>query len=219
MVLADDHVPRMTTLDHVRRALNLPAFDVDAARLRMAPLGRPIRREGVSGKPRLSAVLCLLYPVNDALHFVLIRRNEYKGVHSGQISFPGGKHEDSESYEQTALREACEEIGVCGDVTVIGRLTELYVPPSDFLIHPIVGYTPSMPEWMIDPYEVAEVIDVPLDSLLDDAIKGSGERVLTMTGLTANVSYYRVGSQLQHQVWGATAIILAELEGRLRAVI
>jgi 8-oxo-dGTP pyrophosphatase MutT (NUDIX family) len=207
------------TLNDVRHALNLPAFDVGVARSRMSPLGRPTRRDDLNGEPRLAAVLCLLYPVNGALHFVLMRRNEYKGVHSGQISFPGGKHEDSETYEQTALREACEEIGACGDITVIGRLTELYVPPSNFLIHPVVGYAPEMPAWSINTREVVEVIDVPLDSLLDDSIKTTSERVLNSTGLKAKVACYLVGSGGQHQVWGATAIILAELEGRLRAAV
>src|SRR5258708_20970256 len=120
---------RAVTLDDVRKALALPDFDPLAAQVRMAPRPRPIRRVGLPGDPRLAAVLVLLYPLDSVLHFPLMRRAEYEGVHSGQISLPGGKREDGETFEQTALRETREEFGVSAPVEILGALTPLYVPP------------------------------------------------------------------------------------------
>ncbi len=199
------------TLDDVRRALALSDFDPLAAQLRMAPQPRPFRR---ADAPKLASVLVLLYPVGGALHFVLIRRTEYEGVHSGQISLPGGKREDGETFEQTALRETYEEIGVQDPVEILGALTPLYVPPSDFEIHPFVGYLPERPVWSPDPNEVAEVIEAPLQLLLDPQIKGVEDWI--RYGMPFTVAFYRIGL---HKVWGATAIMLSELEARLQAIL
>lgn len=205
------------TLDHVRRALSLPDFDAQAAQARMAPIPRPERPPETPGTARQAGVLVLLYPNggDGKLHFVLMRRNEYPGVHSGQIGLPGGKHEDGESLQETALREAEEEVGAPRQqIQVIGKLTRLYVPPSDYDIHPTVGYCDHHPVWQADPHEVAEIIEVPLDLLLDDSIKGSEQ--VTRYERPFTIHYYHVGP---HKVWGATAIMLSELEGRLRAAL
>src|SRR5690606_4979843 len=107
---------------------------------------------------------------DDRLYFPLIRRQDHPGdVHGGQVSFPGGRQEQDETYEQTALREAEEEIGITpGDVQIIGTLTTLYVPPSNFEIHPIVGTISYFPRWIPQVAEVAEMIEAPLDVLFDD---------------------------------------------------
>jgi 8-oxo-dGTP pyrophosphatase MutT (NUDIX family) len=199
------------TLNDVRRALTLPGFDALAAQQRMAPQSRLFAPNG--SKPRLAGVLVLLYPgALDRLHFVLIRRTEYPGVHSGQISLPGGRREGEESLEQTALRETEEEVGARADgIEMLGGLASLYVPPSDFDIHPFVGYTPVRPAWRPQMSEVAEIIEMPLDRLLDDGAKD--QETLQRGDLQISILFYRVG---QHKVWGATAIILSELEMRLR---
>ena len=202
------------TLDDVRRALALPDFDPVAAQLRMAPQPRPFRRDDVPGTAKLAAVLVLLYPVGGALSFVLMRRTEYEGVHSGQISLPGGKREDNETFEQTALRETFEEVGVSDPVEILGALTPIYVPPSDFEIHPFVGYLPRRPLWSPDPNEVAEIIEAPLQLLLDPSIKGVEE--WTRNGKPFTAAFYRIA---HHKVWGATAIMLSEFEGRLQAIL
>jgi 8-oxo-dGTP pyrophosphatase MutT (NUDIX family) len=204
----------LLTLDDVRRALTLPDFDPIEAQLRMAPQPRPFRRENKPGNPRLAGVLILLYPVEGILTFVLMRRVEYPGVHSGQISLPGGKREDGETFEQTAVRETFEELGVIDPVDVLGALTPLYVPPSDFEIHPIVAYLPARPAWKPAPLEVAEVIEVPLAHLLDPQVKATEE--WTRNDQPFVVPLYRVN---EHKVWGATAAILSEFEMRLRAVL
>jgi 8-oxo-dGTP pyrophosphatase MutT (NUDIX family) len=208
----------LITLDQVRRALALSAldgFDTYIAQERMAPQPRPLFPP--PGKdPKLAAVLALLYHEPDGgLYFPLMRRNEYPGVHSGQISLPGGKREGAETFEQTATRETEEELGIhARDVQIIGAMTPLYVPPSNFEIHPLVGYLPYRPAWKPDAHEVAEVLEVPLAVLLDDAAKGN--ETLDRSGLSFHIRYYHITG---HKVWGATAIMLSELEMRLRGVL
>jgi 8-oxo-dGTP pyrophosphatase MutT (NUDIX family) len=207
---------RHISIDQVRAGLALQDFDVARAQLRMAPIVRPLRRDPQrEGSPRLAAVLVLLFPSPGGLMLVLIRRHEYEGVHSGQISLPGGKHEDTESFWETALRETDEELGIAPHrIRWMGNLTPLYIPPSDFEVHPFVGYTPDHPQWTPDPLEVAEVIEVPLSILFDDSLKRSEE--VARNGVTFQMPYYAING---HKVWGATAIMLSELEGRLRQVI
>ena len=159
--------------------------------------------------------MILLYPSGGSLAFVLIRRaaNPHD-VHSGQISLPGGAREGDETPLQTALRETREELGVEAPVEVMGRLASIYIPPSDFEVHPFVGYIDERPAWQPDAAEVMEVIDCPLAWLLDD-----GRKIVEdweYCGLKMRVPWYDVGG---YKVWGATAIILSELEQRLRATI
>lgn len=213
------------TLPHIVRALTLPDFDGQAAQFRMAPQPRPFIREGRTGSPRLAAVLMLIFPVpvadpaggsaSEQLHFALMKRNEYEGVHSGQVSLPGGSCEPGESWIQTALRETCEEFGVCDGIEVIGQLSALYVPPSDFEIHPVVGRLVTRPTWQPDPREVAAILEVPLVDLLDDSKKAVGNWTLR-SGVEGHIPHYTLGDSV---VWGATAIILSEFEGRLRAAL
>ncbi len=208
------HTNRTITLDDVSRALALPNFDAFAAQMLMAPTPRPMRRTDVPGNARLASVLVLLYPVNAALHFALMQRVEYEGVHSGQISLPGGKHEDGETVEQTALRETFEEFGVIEPIQMLGALTPIYVPPSDFEIHPFVGCLPARPVWKPDPREVAKIIEVPLHDLLNPALKAVEDWM--RYGKPFTVPFYRFGT---HKVWGATAIMLSEFEMRLQTVL
>jgi 8-oxo-dGTP pyrophosphatase MutT (NUDIX family) len=206
----------MITLTDVQAALTLPQFDPIQAQIQMAPQMRPMQREGRAGQPRQAAVLVLFYPrsADNSLHFVLTQRNEYEGVHSGQVSLPGGRLEQGETVEQAALRETCEELGMCDPVEILGQLAPLYVPPSDFEIHPVVAAATTAPAWQPDPREVAAVIEVPVTDLLDDSKKAVGTWELR-SGITSLVPHYVFGGRV---VWGATAVMLSELEGRLRAV-
>jgi 8-oxo-dGTP pyrophosphatase MutT (NUDIX family) len=200
-------------LDLVQAALELADFDAPAAQRRMAPIPRAMRRSDQrSGKARQASVLILLYPAEGEMALVLIRRTAHPhDVHSGQISLPGGSQEPGEAIVQTALRETQEEIGLDRPVQILGFLTCLYIPPSDFEVHPVVGYVASRPTWIPDTREVAEVLDCPLGWLLDEAHKTieewdyNGEKVI--------VPWYNVSG---HKVWGATALILSEFEQRLR---
>lgn len=200
----------------IRAALALVDFDVLRAQSVMAPLKRPLKRPlEKSGTAREAAVLVLLYPHSGQLHLVLIRRNSYEGVHSDQVGLPGGRLEAGESYTQAALRECQEELGVDpATIELLGELTAIYIPPSDFFVQPIVGTVTVRPVWQPDPREVAEVIEVPVQTLLDEDLK-SAEKI-TVQGMRIDAPYYDL---LGHKCWGATAIMLAEFEGRIKAIL
>ncbi|MBN1963807.1 MAG: CoA pyrophosphatase [Anaerolineae bacterium] len=205
------------TIQNVRAALALPDFDVEGAWRRMFTRpGLPRTLPPDLSKVRQAGVLALLYPaLAGGLVLALIRRTPDPGVHSGQIGFPGGAHEPGDSDATiTALREACEEVGVCGPVCILGQLTPVYIPPSGFLVTPTVGWVPARPVFAPSPDEVAELIELPLPSLLDDSRKREEDWVLA--GYDVRVPFYDVSG---HKVWGATALMLSELEMRLRAVL
>jgi len=200
------------TLDDVQRAIALQPFDVLGAWQAMAPIDRPLQKPPEATRTtRPAGVLLLLYPSAQGLTFALTRRTDAVATHKGQVSLPGGSLEPGESPEIAALREACEELGICDPITVIGTLTPLFVHVSDFEIHPFVGYMSHRPSFTPQPGEVAEVLEMTLDQLTDDAIKAS--ELWTLQGTSMNVPFYRLGESI---VWGATAIILSEFEGRLK---
>ena len=197
---------RDLTLEGIRAALQKPLPGL-VAQLKLAP---EYRVESLRAAPpadaRSAGVLILLYRHDGAWHFPLIKRTEDGLTHGGQISLPGGSQEADESLQETALREACEEIGAaCADVEVLGQLSTIYIPPSNFLATPTVGYADQRPDFHCDPREVAELIEVPLSTLFDrDVIR---REPWTLRGVTVEVPFYQIGP---HKVWGATAMILSE---------
>lgn len=206
---------QLLTLDLVRRALQQPLPGL-AAQIAMAPPERPTVLPPNSTPPREAGVLLLLYPKDEGLYFVLTRRTERLGSHSGQISFPGGRREIGDvDFAATALREAHEEIGIAlNGIEVLGELTDLYIPPSHFVVHPVVAYAPCAPMFHPHDGEVAEVIEAPLGLLLDPTIKDAAPRALvSQGGREVLTPFYRIAG---HQVWGATAMILAEFAALLK---
>jgi len=178
---------------------------------KMAPPHRPIelRFPKPGDQVRDSAVLILLWPDGDKVSTVFILRPEYDGIHSNQIAFPGGKYELNDmDFIATALREAQEEVGIDPEtVTILGQLSPLFIPPSQFLVYPVVGYTNIAPVFILDPIEIKEVIPCHiLDFLKQDAFTIQdlkvGERILP------NIPCYKIGKRL---IWGATAMIFSEL--------
>jgi len=165
---------------------------------------------------RTAAVMLLFYPRNDKTHFVLIMRNTYEGVHSAQISFPGGKRDPEDvSFEDTALRETCEEVGVTRDqVHVVRGLSRIYIPPSNFIVYPFIGYCSSAPIFTPNAREVAGIIEVSLDDLLDDANVTDLLFDLSYAGKTS-VPGFQIG---KHVIWGATGMILSEFKEVMNAV-
>ncbi len=160
-----------------------------------------------------SAVLILLTPPSpdsDILNWELlfIKRNTYNGVHSGQIAFPGGKCENGDfDYTFTACREANEELGIeSSKIEIIGELTKLYVPPSNFTIYPIVAINRGFNNYSPDPREVAEYIQIPLKSFDPHLSKRCKVQVGPYEWVHAP-GYVING----HIIWGATAMIIAEL--------
>jgi len=157
---------------------------------------------------RSASVLILLYPYNGSVHTVLMQRPEYKGVHGGQISFPGGKQEPSdEDAIQTAIREANEETGVDPEkISVINTLTPLFIPVSDILVTPVVGWTSEKPYFKHQPEEVVFLIEADIKRFLDPAIIKS--KPFSIRNEMIDVKYFDYDG---HVVWGATAMILNEL--------
>lgn len=196
-------MPPQVDIGVVREALksSRPGFEAQQC---MMP--RP-RASSESGKPaREGGVLLLLYPVEGRLYLVLTRRTEELPSHKGQISLPGGTRHAGETFEETALREAWEELDLPpSQVEVLGRLTPLHIPPSNYCIRPIVGYTPTQPAFQRDPREVAEILEVPLAKLLDPSTQQ--EEDWELRGETVRVPFFAVNGD---KVWGATAMVLAE---------
>jgi len=158
--------------------------------------------------PMESSVLILLYPFDNDIFTVLIKRPVYNGVHSGQISFPGGKHEpDDQDLQATALREAHEEVGIVQEeVKIIGKLTDLYIPPSKYLVTPFVGWIPQRPSFISNPEEVEELIEVSIRHLYREETI-SVKKINLPLGVHLNAPAFVIG---KHVIWGATAMILSE---------
>ncbi len=157
--------------------------------------------------------MILLYPHDLDLDFFLTRRTETVESHKGQISLPGGAQESGESLQDTALREAAEELGIdpaCVEL-VDGPLTPVYIPVSGFRVTPFVGFTPDRPNIMIAASEVVSIIETPLDLIVDENIVV--EEQWEIRGYQGLVPYFNVRG---HQVWGATAMILSEFVELLR---
>ena len=159
---------------------------------------------------RAGGVMILLYQKDGSLHFPLIQRPDYDGVHAKQMSFPGGKKDlNDETLIITALRETKEEIGVNPDkIEIIGVLTELYIIASNFNVLPAIGLINEVPEFLADEHEVDEIIEVKLADLMDE--EKQKEKPLTiLQGITINAPYFDLNNKV---VWGATAMILSELK-------
>lgn len=189
-----------------RLKADLPAY---AAHQKVMAHRKSINQLGneLSGA-RQSAVLIFLYPHEEQWYTVFIQRAAYKGVHSGQIAFPGGKFEQSDpNLEFTALREAEEEVAIPAKrVNTIGKISSLYVPPSKFLINPYIGYDLERPAFKPQPSEVADILEMPLETLIGDH-RLRDQKVKMSNGGVLQVKGFPVGDRL---IWGATAMILKE---------
>ncbi|MEM8906914.1 MAG: CoA pyrophosphatase [Bacteroidota bacterium] len=160
---------------------------------------------------RTACVMILLYPKAEDLHLVLIERmSTHKADrHSGQISFPGGKLEaEDASLLDGALRETQEEVGIdANSIKVLGALTDLYIPVSNFQVYPFVGYLPETAQFSPQPSEVKAIIETPLPLLQNPATVQQTDLRIPQGMLLKNVPFYNVHG---HVVWGATAMMLSE---------
>jgi len=173
---------------------------------------RAVKRE----EARKAAVLMLCYPdINNQTRFVLILRKKYPGVHSNQVAFPGGKVEDSDNdLIDTALRETEEEVGVAASsVKIIRSLTEVYIPPSNFLVQPHIGIVYNTPEFIPQLEEVEGIIEVLLSDFLDDYAIFFKE-LSTSYAKNIKVPAFKLNN---HTVWGATAMMLSEVKELLKS--
>jgi len=187
------------------------------AHIKMAPKERIEALKNLDFKaenPRIAAVMLLFYPKNGKTHLVLIVRNAYNGVHSSQIAFPGGKYENTDAdYAATALRETHEEVGIAPNkIEVIKHFSPMYIPPSNFLVHPFLGISKEELQFYPDIREVAGIIELPLSVFLDDEIIIEA----TLSTSYANNALVPAFNIQNHIVWGATAMILSELRDVLK---
>lgn len=194
---------------HLRRALAAPLPGLDA-QLRMSPSPR------VGWDPRQlppslrdAAALVLLYPRHRAWHVPLTVRGAGLRRHTGQVALPGGSVDAGESFESAALRETSEEIGVPpAAVRVLGRLTPLHIPVSGFLLHPIVGMVDERPSFLPAEWEVARILEVPVDALERSRVKHERQiRQRNGEAVEVDVPFFDIDGE---KVWGATAMVLAE---------
>lgn len=190
------------------------------AHAKMAPVERLVQLSNLSFddlSPKKAAVMMLFYPKENQTHLVLIVRNSYPGVHSSQIAFPGGKVESYDSsMADTALRETEEEIGIAkSSIEIIKEFTEIYIPPSNFLVSPFLGICTIEPTFVLQADEVAGIIELPLPIFLDD--KNVVTRKLT-TSYAASIDLPAFLVK-EHVVWGATAMMMSELKETLKNVL
>ncbi len=199
-------LPELAETLRARLREPLPGLD---AQLRMSPpqRGVPEQWHEAQRSARRAAVLALLYPFDGTTGVVLTQRHEDLKAHSGQISFPGGRIEPGETPVEAALREGWEEVGVDPAAPdVLGTLTDLYIPPSDFTVTPVVAALPTRPVFRPQEEEVDLIIEVPLPVLLDPATRASA--LWTLGGVEREIPYFAFGA---FEIWGATAMMLAEL--------
>ncbi|MFC1732336.1 NUDIX hydrolase [candidate division KSB1 bacterium] len=181
------------------------------AQLLMAPQIRieELRYSHHDKTVKKSSVLILLYHDRNSINTVFIQRNKYDGVHSGQMSFPGGQQEkEDNNLVATALREAYEEINVDRrNVKILGNLTPLYIPPSNYDVLPVIGYSEKKPDFIPDIIEVNKIIEVKIKDLINPNNTTKGP-VWSSRNVTISAPYYFIYNV---KIWGATAMIVSEL--------
>lgn len=194
-------------------AQGLPGMDAQYALVPPNRLRPDLALVKLENNPRLAGVLALFYPIDNTPHLVLMKRNTYPGVHSGQISLPGGQIEPHDAnIVATALRETFEEIGVAKQhIEVVGQLTELYIPPSNYLVQPVIGFARSRPDFVPDTKEVNRILEIPFGVFaMPENLK---DTLVDARGITLRVPAFTVDGEI---IWGATAMILSELLALLR---
>ncbi len=198
----------------LRQRLSLP-LPGEEAQYKMANAERRINlaRYKIPGNPRESAVLILLYEKDNSVKFPLIVRPVYDGVHSGQVALPGGSFDaEDKNLQTTALREAEEETGLHRkNIQVLGKLSNLYIPPSNFLVTPFIGIHTGNPVFVPDSVEVARIVELDLEKIMDEKLIREKKMNLA-SGVSVLTPYFDFDGLT---VWGATAMILSEFKSVL----
>ena len=181
----------------------------EAAHIEIAPY-RSKRINKPQNNPRYAAVLIHLYPIKNETYLTLIKRTTYDGDHSGQIALPGGKVEQEDlNSTETALREAKEETNITSkNLKIIGELTNIYIPPSNFYVTPVLALNYAKPDYILEKNEVETILEVKLSELLDSKNILNTDIKLG-NGKILNTPSFKLVNEI---VWGATAMILNELK-------
>ncbi|PWH86275.1 NUDIX hydrolase [Brumimicrobium oceani] len=200
------------SIEEIRKQLTL-TLPGEEAHLPMSPMGRGRSSEAIkkSQNYRVSAVALILYENQNELKGILTQRSPYRGMHSGEICFPGGKMEDFDhDLKQTAIREATEEIGLKHEhFELLGELTPVFIPVSNFSIQPYVFHYKEQPIFVKNIREVAEIFSFPIHQLFDESIIKKKSLKLSDNRILDNIPYFDINNKV---VWGATALILHEFK-------
>lgn len=198
----EDLIQKLETYEN-----DLPGFE--AQKLLSPPYRLDYDLEEIKkNNPRIAAVMILLYENEFGdIEFPIILRHTYEGIHSNQYGLPGGSYEPEDlNLEETAIRETVEELGLDYDnIEIVKQLTELYIPPSNFLAYPFIGVYHGMPLFEPDEMEVADVIPIDLEALMH------AEPIVFERNFSDNIveiPAYEIGEE--EYIWGATAMILSE---------
>ena len=198
----------------LRQRLSLP-LPGQEAQYKMANAERRMNlsRVKIPVNPNQSAVLILLYQKNKSIKFPLIIRPVYDGVHSGQISLPGGRLDATDkNLQSTAIRETIEETGIFKkDIQILGKLSNLFIPPSNFLVTPYVGIHKNIPAFIPDSREVARIVEMDLEKIMNEKLIRQKKMKLS-SGVSVLTPYFDLDGLT---VWGATAMILSEFKSVL----
>ena len=198
----------------LRRRLALP-LPGEAAQNKMTSRVRISTADYLRQRPDHvhSAVILPLFLRDQKIFTALIRRPSYPGAHSGQLALPGGKREPSDtSLLETALRETREEVGIeISHQHILGALTSLYIPVSNFLVQPFIALLPEAPKWEMDKNEVDAIIETPVEIFSDQKFKDR-KRITIGKSMFIEAPCYLVNGEI---LWGATAMIFSELEAIL----
>ncbi len=164
-------------------------------------------------KAKPAAVLILLYPNNNKIYFYLTKRADTVKYHKGQISLPGGSKENNETLLDTALRETQEEIGIDKhQISILGKITPLFIPVTGFMVTPFISYISKKPKTILDEIEVAELLSVNIRDLLNNDILIMDRDI---NGSSVSIPYFSLNN---HQVWGATSMVLSELKDIIQLI-
>lgn len=197
-------------VDRLQKLEDLPGWKAQSEMA--SPMRRNYSYDEVSNIARRASVLILFYERDGEIVFPLNKRHTYRGVHSGQIGLPGGSLEPGETNAEAALRETEEELSIPqGDIKIIRPISEVFVPPSKFLVSPFLGFLEETPNIIKDDGEVKEVIEVNyLDLFKKSNIKKATVKVY---GIPLRVPAFIIKGEV---IWGATAMILSELTTLLK---
>lgn len=184
----------------------------------LAPLNRSLpHKHDLTNNPtyRVACVMILIYPLERKPHVVFIERTDH-GSHAGQIALPGGKTEPGENFIQSAIRETYEEIGIdLNETEILGQLTEVFIPPSNFLVYPFIGVKFSKPEFFIEPLEVKRIIEIPLHAFLHPEVIQVRDFINSGLMVSRAPFYNLYGIE----IWGATAMIISELSYIIKTLV
>lgn len=196
-------------IDRITKRMEHPLPGRDA-HMKLAHVTRRLYTDAPTGA-RKAGVLAALFPEKDDWNIIFIVRNTSdRDRHGGQLGFPGGKYEEGDgNLQQTALREAMEEIGLPPEqVNLLGSLTDIYIPVSNFAVHPFLGWVAQRPDYKLQLEEVSGILEVPLsDFQKKDVLQTTDIRVSEHLVLK-NVPYYNVQGKI---LWGATAMMMSEV--------